>query len=433
MTRQPSQLVRIVAALSAAIWTAPSDQLAEAFVVGSRWTATASGDVGYNGDPITLTWSIAPDAAPIPDRQASTLVAFMDAQLGAGSGGSDLTARPWFPLVESAFSRWSELGSVRFIYEPSDDGAPVFATDGAFGGRGDVRLAGSLADGPGGTLASSHYPNTGDIVLDVEEGFRFGDSEQNYVRLRNALMHEIGHALGLDHVVSSDAKFLMESTLDVTFDGPQLDEIRGLHYLYGDRLERSELGNRNDSLATATPLGLLNAGAAFALGVDAGDDPRIEAAEVDFLSISNRSDVDYFRFETNGPTLLNVQLTPRGGSFRQAEIGRSEILIDARSSNDLSLELLDASGMPLIVANNNSRGAGEEIANFSLPASGVYFLRVSGWREAVQLYELRGGLVGIHAPEPAGMEWAAALIGALPVSRRDSKRKIAARAALERE
>ncbi len=415
--------------LATFIVVAGGQRSALAYIAAARWTSTASGNVGFRGDPITLTWSLALDATPILDRQTSSLVAFMDAELGVGSGGNDLTARPWFPLVNAAFARWSELGGVMFVYEPNDDGAPVFASGGALGVRGDVRLAGSLADGPGGIFASSHYPNTGDIVLDIEEAFRFGNAEQNHIRLRNVLMHEIGHAIGLEHIVSSDAKFLMETSLDVSFDGPQVDEIRGLHYLYGDRLERSAAGERNDSLATAVSLGIFKPDEGFTLGADASDESLVTPSQADFVSISNRDDVDYFRFETEGPAQLNLLLTPRGGTSRQSEIGGTAILVDARSSSDLSLTLLDASGKPLITANSNSRGGSEEIGNFALAASSVYFLRVSGSREAVQLYELRGELKGVHAPEPAGMEMGLAIVGAFSVRRQDWKRRIAHRGA----
>jgi hypothetical protein len=414
-----SQLAMLLATF---IVVAGGQRSALAYIAAARWTSTALGNVGFRGDPMTLTWSLVPDATPIPDRQASSLVALMDAEFGVGSGGANLTARPWFPLVNAAFARWSELGGLNFAYEPNDDGSPVLASGGVQGVRGDVRLAGTLADGPGGVFASSHYPNTGDIILDVEESFRFGNPDQNYIRLRNVLMHEIGHALGLEHIVSSDAKFLMETSLDVSFDGPQIDEVRGLHYLYGDHLERSAQGSRNDSPATAVPLGVLQPGESFALGIDAGDNSMVASSQVDFLSISNRDDIDYFRFETAGPALLSVQLTPRGGTSRQSEVGGSEILVDARASSDLSLMLLDASGMPLISANDNSRGEGEEIVSFSLATSGGYLLRVSGSREAVQLYELHGVLGGVHAPEPTGMELGLMLLAALS-GRRQARRR----------
>ena len=406
--------------LAAATSVTSSQRLAHAFVPAARWTSTALGPAGMRGDPVTLTWSLMPDASPIPDRQPSTLIAFLDGQFGVGAGGDDLAMRPWFPVVDSAFSRWTELGGVQFIYEPHDDGAPEYSTGGVLGVRGDVRLAAAPGDGPGRTLASSQYPDAGDIVLDADEAFRFANPDKNYLRLRNTLMHEIGHALGFDHVASSDAEFLMEGALDLSFDGPQLDEIRGLHFLYGDRMERAHDCAGNGVPSLAIPVGPLTVGDAFVIGGDAGSDAFVAPSDVDFLSISNRSDVDCFSFEIPSPMWLDVELIPRGGQFRQGEIGSPEVLIDANASSDLSFAILASNEAPLALVNNHSRGEGESLHGFYLPAAGEYVIRVSGSREAVQLYELKLSVNGAHAPEPSSAALATVMAGMLLAFQRSS-------------
>ena len=91
----------------------------------------------------------------------------MDGAFG-GASGSDLTQRPWFPHVESAFDRWSELGGVTYQYEPHDDGVRLGPFQGILGTRADIRLAATWIDGSDGTLGLSYFPNSGgDVVLDT--------------------------------------------------------------------------------------------------------------------------------------------------------------------------------------------------------------------------------------------------------------------------
>jgi hypothetical protein len=371
------------------------------FIVAERWSTTAAGDVGASGAPIVLTWSLVPDGTPIPDRPSSTLVAFLDQAFNVTSRSRDLTERPWFPLIDSAFSRWEALGGVKFTYEAFDDGALHQQSAGSLGIRGDIRLAAAPGDGPGRTLASSQYPNGGDIVLDADEASRFANAEQGFLRFRNTLMHEIGHTLGLDHVASSDANFLMESTLSVGIDGPQFDEIRGLHYLYGDQLERANNRAGNDSASFAFPLGLLAPGDVATLGADPLPAGVVAPAAIDFLSISNRTDVDFFSFDVDRPALVDVALIPRGERFRQGSVGEPEIWIEAAASNDLSFAIFTADQTQLVVANELPRGAAEQVEGLFLPTAGRYYIRVSGSREAVQLYELNARRHVLATPEPA--------------------------------
>lgn len=394
-------LIRFIAKV-ALVWAAAcalaSPNEARAYLAADRWETTASGPAGPRGEPVTLTWSLAPDGTPTAGFGPSNFIASFDAQFGAG-GGANLTQRPWFPLINSAFARWSELGGVTFVYEPHDDGAEHRAAAGIWGVRGDVRLAAAPIDGSGGTLAASQYPDTGDILFDSSDVSRLSHPAVNFIRLRNALMHEIGHALGLDHIASSNAAFLMEPALNVSFDGPQIDDVRGLHFLYGDALERIERAAPTHAQALSASLGVLSPGDAAVVG-NVGSDTRVAPGDAGYLSISNRGDVDLFSFELAAPGWADIELTPRGGRFRQAQLGGDETWIDAVASNDLTLELLTANNSLLAISNHRGRGDAERLAGVFLPAA-EYRLRVSGSREAVQLYSLEVRVHATPSPEPS--------------------------------
>jgi hypothetical protein len=213
-------------------------------------------------------------------------------------------------------------------------------------------------------------------------------------------MHEIGHAIGLDHVVSGDAAFLMEPVVELSFDGPQLDDIRGLHHLYGDRLEKTPGGAGNNTLSTATDLGLLPAGAAISLGGDAGPDTVVAPADDDFLSISGGLNPDFFAFEIAEPAHLDVRVTPLGGQFHQGVVGRAELLTDAFSSSDVGFVVLAADATLLADVNHQPAGGPELMHSLLLPAAGKYFVEVTGSREVALLYQLDVALSSAAVPEP---------------------------------
>ncbi|RPJ42694.1 MAG: hypothetical protein EHM19_10040, partial [Candidatus Latescibacterota bacterium] len=119
----------------------------EAYNKAGRWSMTASGGTGVEGDPITLTWSFVPDGTTA-DGAPST----MYADFTAGFGGTG-----WITKIQQAFQRWDDVLGTTYI-EVSDDGAPHPNSTGVLGVRGDCRLAGRSIDGAGNVLAYNYYP-----------------------------------------------------------------------------------------------------------------------------------------------------------------------------------------------------------------------------------------------------------------------------------
>lgn len=374
--------------------------LALGYAPGGRWPATASNlTTGPVGSAATLTWSIAPDGTWIEKDQASSnLVSLLDAVWGAGPGGSDYSRRPWFPVVNSAFERWGALGGVTFRYEPADDGIDINAAPAELGVRGDIRLSGTYLDGPLGTLAYNEFPGSGgDMVLDTSDSSYFGNASLYYRRFRNNLMHELGHALGLAHVRSSDARFLLEPTANISYDGPQLDDILGLHHLYGDAIESLNNGAGNNTLQNATPLGALQPGDTRTYGGDSLAGPVIENTALRFLSISNQGDKDVFSFTVDQPVSIDLLLLPGG-----AEYLLSDTLADSTSNSNLSLELLDAEGDLVAAVDGAALGQAEHHRNIGLTAPGEYFVRVSGDRFLAQFYALHLDVNAFASSNPLG-------------------------------
>ncbi|MEM6330081.1 MAG: matrixin family metalloprotease, partial [Planctomycetota bacterium] len=364
----------------------------------SRWLSTASGATGSAGQPITLTWSFVPDGTPVEnfnnfDTEPSILIQQFDARFGAGPGGSDLTQRPWFRFFEESLDRISDLAGITYVYEPNDTLTRHGSGSGVLGLRGDLRIGGIFMDGAGGTLAYNYFPSdSGDMALDTGDlNSLFANPSNNFRGLRNVIMHEAIHGLGLAHSTSNNANFLMEAFINVSFDGPQHDDLRGLHWMYGDALESGPNGEntRNETAATASDLGVLTPGLTRSIGTS-GNGVRVGANETDFVSISNENDIDFFSFTVEAPVELSASMTPRGATFNQ---GANNNLFVTTETNDLSLAIFGPGGStPLASSASGAAGDAETIDGLMLTEPGTYFARVASESSApgrvTQFYQL---------------------------------------------
>ncbi len=361
---------------------------------GTRWVNPTGGNSPNRGDPSVVTWSIVPDGTPVPDINqsnpvASNLVAFMDGIYGTAPG--PLSDRPWFPIFERAYQRWSESSGLTFVYEPNDDGVASGGTNrGVLGVRGDVRVTGRNIDGNFGILAFNYFPNgsgnsgfDGDMVIDTNDNFyqQFSDGAGGENRgLFNVLMHEAGHGIGLGHVIPINETKLMEPSISFNFLGAQLDDIIGAQTLYGDDDEN------NDTQGGATNLGTLTNGLRNFNG----------------RSIDNNNDTDFYSFRVNSSGKISIAVTPTGTTYDVGPQGGNSSPTDSLRYKDLSFVLEAQDGTVLATASGAGIGEKEEIVDFDLPGGGVYRIRINGTGSLnTQLYDMSVRLSGLTNPSTA--------------------------------
>lgn len=396
---------RLTSALLLGALAAPAP--AHGYIANDRWNFTATnGTTGPQGSPVTVTWSFAPDGTNV-QGPASNLISFLDTNFGAGSGNADYTQRPWFSIFDQSFARLNALAGVTFVYEPHDDGAAFSSvTRGVIGIRGDQRLGGKSYGAGNSTLASNFFPDWSDMMINTDQAGFLANPVNNYRGFRNTLMHELMHGLGISHVSSSDARFLIEPVLGTSFDGPQLDDILAMQRLYGDVLEKN---GGNDTAAAATLLGTLGEGQPLVRGT-LGDSTVVAGTAVDFLSIDDNSDTDFYRFTLNQPLAVTLSVTPKGTSYQTTNPDTSlpETTFNSRELSDLSLALFDANGVVQLgsTADANGLGGGETIVREL--NSGSYLARIKGAQDDVQLYQLAvsGSAIG-----PDNLTWVGAEAG----------------------
>lgn len=371
-----------------------------AYEADDRWANTATnGSTGAMGSPVTLTWSIANDGTSMPGEEGglvdSSLIGFLDGLLGAGPGGDDFTLRPWFSHFQASFDRLSELSGVTYVYEPNDDGANFSSGNGGrgqLGVRGDVRIAGRTYGAGSSVLAANYYPDFGEMMINIDQGSYYTDPADDFRTFRNIIMHEAMHGLGVAHSESAGKKFLMEPYLDTTFDGPQLDDVLALQRLYGDVWEK---GAGNNTAAKATALGTLGLGVPLKIGGDGGS-LFVASDDVDFLSIDDNSDTDFFSFTLETRQQVSLSAQPLGAPYSVGPQGGSESSVDTLKSSNLSLDLIGPSGTAVLQsANGAPAGMGESIV-FQLDP-GTYYARVRGSANEVQFYQF--GISTSQAPE----------------------------------
>jgi hypothetical protein len=346
-----------------------------------RWLNTASGPTTLN-QPIVLTWSLVPDGLPAspddpsnPGVDASVMFSRMDTLFG---GNRAL----WISKIQEAFDRWGALTGTSYVRVTSggndwDDGA-AWGTAGNTSTRGDVRIGMRNIDGASNVLAFNAFPDSGDMVLDSSENW--ASSGNNYRFLRNVLMHEHGHGLGLAHTCPTLLTKLMEPTYTSNFDGPQQDDIRAVQELYGDASEP------NNFFTNATAIGAVNPGVV----VTRGTVPSPAVANASTLSIIS-NDADWFSFATTIPSLVRVTVTPIGSSYSTSNCSAAAVTTNALTFGDLRLDVAqNSAGNILATASSAAAGALEQVTGLLLDA-GTFHARVTAPNNPVdtQMYTLQ--------------------------------------------
>ncbi len=361
--------------------------LADRYNATSRWSTTASGGTGSQGDPITLLWSFAPDGLSIPNGVGegvanNELFARMDA-LFAGAGGR----ATWVQQFVRSFARWEALSGVGYIRVTTggndwDDGAS-WSSSGAVGLRGDVRISMKNIDGGNGILAYNSFPGTGsggNMVIDRSESW--ASSSSNFRFLRNTIMHEHGHGLGFAHTCSTNSGILMEPFLATSFDGPQQDDIRAIQRQYGDPFEPNNNAGAAPNVAT---LGISGTTTIGTIPTNALPDtityPAV--ANASLVSIDANGESDFWKVTTTSNILANITLTPIGSTYDDSDqLGGGSCDtgndINSVAMANLTLRVTNSTGVTTYAfVNDTLIGVAESLPSMLLSGSDTYALVVA--------------------------------------------------------
>ncbi|MBQ0809286.1 matrixin family metalloprotease [Roseovarius sp.] len=178
---------------------------------GTKWGSHEPGTTGG-----VVTWSIAPSGQDI--------YWFTDEEPGTSFSVDPATVYTFDfeASLRMAFAAWSQYGNVEFVQVADPGGAAGDQID------PDIRIF--FAPIPGNTLGFGFFPSplevpiAGDILLDVDRSLNF-----DVPLFEGLAIHEIGHALGLEHIETVDA--IMNSIL--TQPDILADDIAGIREIYG--------------------------------------------------------------------------------------------------------------------------------------------------------------------------------------------------------
>ncbi|MBD2532372.1 matrixin family metalloprotease, partial [Nostoc flagelliforme FACHB-838] len=189
---------------------------------GSKWLQPSG-----KGTPITITYSY------------SNL---LDGNLRGGLAVSTLTS-----AIEEALKLWATYAPLTFVERP-DSGPPPSDNNYPGANHAKIRFGYHMIDGSSGNILAHAYNPSPSLSYGLAGDIHFDSSEtwalkftSNQVDILEVAVHEIGHALGLDHEPSTKdggTNAIMNPTAVNRYSGLGSaflydDDIKGIRDIYG--------------------------------------------------------------------------------------------------------------------------------------------------------------------------------------------------------
>jgi hypothetical protein len=248
--------------------------------------------------PELITLSFVPDGTIIGSSNNGYIYSNLFATFNDHPGW---TTAGWEKQILKAAQSWAQQTNINFALV-SDNGATLGQGSYQQGdpNMGDIRIGGynfgnnylAVGDMP---PSANNYSIAGDIFFNTGQSFNVGSTYDLY----SVAVHEIGHALGMDH--SSTSAAVMYPTYTNVKTGLGSDDVSGIRTIYSNSAARSVdayAASGNTSFATAANLtGQLDSASLTAL--------------VNNLDITTASQAEYFMVTapagTGGTLTVNVQ------------------------------------------------------------------------------------------------------------------------------
>ena len=244
--------------------------------------------------PELVTVSFQPDGTDL-GGVTSNLVSTFNSRFGS--------AAAWQNAILKAAQAWAQQTNLNFAVVADSGGA---SGSGAYQqgdpGFGDLRVGGFGFNT--GVLALGYMPPevnnysvAGDLLFNTAQVFNVNGLDYD---LYTVALHEIGHALGLDHSEHTSAR--MYSTYEGVETGLSADDVAGIRAIYGGarQADRFDAAAPNGSISTATD-------------VSSHLDPVSLTTLLNFLDVTATSDADFFKVvapaDGSGTLRLTVQST----------------------------------------------------------------------------------------------------------------------------